>query len=325
MTTTTLVERRDALLETIVSEHLREELPGETETIQFARDVTLSALLGRIVTTPAPAPLAETTALSIPVVMPAAPALTPAPTPPDSPVETLPEDSPPSEDVAPGVAASGETSEEVRVGLPPVSSQPDETATIVENLAPPLPHLACPPSEHPAYHQVLQIALSRARELLSGARGTFNAFCTAASKATGLSEIAVRPLCIQAHRAIKVEDTVQFTSSFVNSPEIGRPKPAAPVADVSITYASDEAEQVPVKGLHTPDPDKTRQKSPSGQPQPPWWTESAVRQCRTCGGIIPPRRFEKTRGWESPSMYSQRRTCGRVCPSQDPMPPFRPT
>lgn len=310
-----LIERRDASVERVLSRHVENIVVGDDEDAQFARDVLLSAYLGRFITsrqTEAPPALAvdsaqEAQAFEIPAPEPAAIPIVPLS--PEPSVETIPDDPPPSGDAAPEDLPTGETLEMVEDEplSPATSPEPEEAAP----LAP------APLTEHPSYHAVLQIGLSRGSELLTGKAQAFNDFVAHVQANLQLPAGEARRLCNTALRAIKIEDTVQFTTEIVCGPDIKVREPKPYVADVNITYNSDEAEQMPLttgKG--------GRPTGSSLRAQPIWWTEANARICPKCGHAIAPRYFASSKSWESPTMYRARASCGRVCGS-DPMPPFR--
>lgn len=300
-----LIERRDASVERILSRHVEGLISGDDEDALFARDVLLSAYLGRFVTTPtdaAPvvAPAQET--LYIELVNPFVTDPIAIPLSSEPSVETIPEDPPPSVDAAPEGMPSEETLES-----PPSPAAPPEPEPAAPSVPAPLPL-----TEHPAYHAVLQIGLSRAGELLTGKSHAFQDYVAHVVANLQLLPDEARRLCNQALRAIKIEDTVQFTTEIVCGPDIKVREPNPYIADVNITSNSDEAEQMPAG----------RPTGSSRRAQPAWWTEQAAKQCPKCGNLIAPRYFASSKSWEPPTMYRARASCGRVC-GGDPMPPFR--
>jgi hypothetical protein len=293
MTPDTIIARRDALLEDIVTEKVNTRIPGQDDFDRFARDVTISALLGRF-----PAERAETvdeaaqsdgaTCQASPVVMPGSPLLLS----PDTPVETVP-DSLPAGVEAPGEQPSGEPPEEKVDQEPPplveIAAVVD-TETIAEKAAR-LYVEDCILRRQPINRSIVGTYLGTsvsadAQKFVSKVQDSIN------KRVTGRSE-GYKGKEKQRQVAVGFERLMQAVG-------------ATPDDDDDEAEPSDEELLAEPRG-------QTRQTATRQTAAPRWWSESVARQCQNpeCRKRLEPRRVAA--GWESLTLYKKRDYCDRVC------------
>lgn len=284
MTEQALIEQRDRLLDQIVDAHLLAEMPGESDTMQFARTLTRSALLGRLEPLPFAGPAVVRASLP-----PADVSISPDPL-----VETAEACASPDLPEHPGCGVpgrpTGETPEEESVETsPPVTpvsavpaNVPGSSGAIFEAR---VYVLNCIEKRHPVSSRVVE-------NLTGWDKPQAQKF--------------VRELMDEAQRKGRVPSGKAQKKQRI---EAGFTAIAAAIA-----AAGDLDDE-------EPDDDELAEVEEAASPVltaangnlPPWLSDSSARYCKKCLLMIQPQRVGAKQHWQGKVSYEQREYCSRAC------------
>lgn len=300
-----LIEQRDRLLDSIVDAHLAAELPGNSDTMAFARTIVRSALLGRL--GPLTAPETNT------VVMPALPPMQ-IPISPDPPVETVPEEAATPDSGVPGSPSSGEAPGKELV-VEPSPATPKQRGGKREGAGrrpanAKAEQLHQPPAKEETLNQPDSTgAIFEARvyvlnciEKRQGVSSRIVENLTGWDKPT--SGKFIRQLMDEAQQ----KGLVPSGKAQRVTAGIGALLEAVAAVDEDEEPEDEELEELK-HAMHPATPAAV----PGKRTLPKWWSESAAKYCPGCMSIIQPNYYANSKTWESPTMYQKRKTCSIEC------------
>ena len=311
-----LIEQRDRLLDSIVDAHLAAELPGNSDTMAFARTIVRSALLGRL------GPLAAPESAA--VVMPALPPMQ-IPISPDPPVETAN----PSEGAAtpasgvPGSSSSGEAPGEGLVVEPPQAT-PKQRGGKREGAG-----------RRPANAKAEQVQQPPAKEATINPSGSSGAIfesrvyvLNCIEKRQGVSSRIVENLTgwdkptsgkfiRQLMDEARQKGRVPSGKAQRVSAGIGALLEAVAAVDEDEEPDDEELEDLE-QAMHPATPKAAKPVIVHAKRDlPKWWSEKVAKYCPGCMMLIQPRYYPNNKMFEGQTAYEKRKTCGFSCPKTE--------
>jgi hypothetical protein len=300
-----LVTERDDLLTEIVTNHVHSLLPGGDRLNDFARRVTVAALLGRL----------PNEGVAVPVVVERS---IPAPISPEAvePVISVP--AIPEVPEVP-VSPSGETQEEEEMQAlsspaPPVALSEPVAAFLSEEPRKPLPSdfdgkeaarryiFECLMERKPVnagmVGDLLENTLSSdIRKFISATQDEFNLLAT--GRETGNKHPQYQKEAISQNLS-----SLMAAVAAVGEDEGPEDDDLQEIEAEAVTLAAPTLKSA-TKGM------QAQAKSDADRPR--WWNDQAGRKCAVCSKIIVPRRYGDKQTFEAKSQYDLRKYCGNPC------------
>jgi hypothetical protein len=307
-----LIAQAPRLLDNIVDAHLRDELPGESETVVSARQLMRLYLLGRL----SPEEEREPAVRVVPALPPPEFAISPAP-----PVETASVDpderkhhqaghSPmPAGCGVPGTAPSGETPEEIVASAPPATlrKRREKRAPFPGKVEPEVNQKEVRPSlSETGARQYVLAQTGKGQGIDPRMVGTYLGTDNRGRIQQFISQVQdeFKQSAIRDARVAKgyknlldsIEDTDEEDLEDVEPPAIVIPRNGR---------------------RELPQRIKKKRTVADIENAPHWWSESVARCCANpeCGRVIAPTKRGDNQKWEAISQYRVRKYCSIDCSS----------